>query len=283
MKRALKWIARILGGLVVLLLILGFAMYMIGGSKVNEMYELPDVALNVSDDSTTLARGAHLAGTLGCPDCHGDGLRGEELFDAPPFRVVAPNLTPAGIGSDLSDEDIERAIRHGVASDGTSLIIMPAQAYHGLADQDVAALISYVRSLPPVENDPGTTTIKAMGRMIAAGPFDSGFEVNLEPSPSSRPEIGPTAEYGAYLFGTLCHYCHGENGEGMDVPPVPESPPAPPLGPATNWTLDQFKEALRTGVTPSGRELDREFMITDITARYSDEDLEALHAFLGTL
>lgn len=87
MKSVLKWASRILGGLVVLLLILGVAFYFVGGSKLNKTYELPDVALNVSDDSAHVARGASLAASLGCTDCHGSDLGGTELFDAPPFRV----------------------------------------------------------------------------------------------------------------------------------------------------------------------------------------------------
>ena len=283
MKRALKWIARILGGLVVLLLILGFAMYMIGGSKVGEIYELPDVALNVSNDSAQVARGAHLAASIGCNDCHGDDLSGQEMFDAPPFRVVAPNLTPGGIGDQRTDAELERAIRHGVGSDGTSLIIMPAKAYHGLADEDVGALISYIRSVPAVENEPGTTKIKVMGRMLSAGPFDPAFEVTTEASPTSRPPVAPTPEYGEYLYGTLCVYCHGDNAEGMEELPIPDAPPGPGLAAAGSWELDLFKETLRTGITPAGRELDQELMPARVLGNMTDEDMEALHAFFGTL
>ncbi len=283
MRNALKWTARLLGGLLVLLLIAGFAMYMIGGSKIGETYELPDVALNVSDDSTSLAQGAHLAATLGCVDCHGQDLSGKELFDAPPFRVVAPNLTPSGIGGQRTDAQLEHAIRHGVGGDGTSLIVMPAAAYHGLADDDVSALISYIRSVPAVENEPGATQIKTMGRLIAAGPFDPALEVNLEASPSSHPEPGPTPEYGAYLFGAVCHYCHGADARGMDVPPIPESPPAPDLTASGNWTLAQFQESLRTGITPAGRQVNAEFMPYPFFGQMTDTELEALHSYFGSL
>ncbi len=282
MKPTLKWIARILGGLVVVLLIAGFTMFMIGGSNAGKTYELPDVVLNVSDDSSSVAHGAHLANTLGCTDCHAEDLSGQELFDAPPFRVVAPNLTPAGLGGQRTDAQLEHTIRHGVAGDGTSVIIMPSAAFHGLADEDVSALISYIRSVSPIENNPGTTEIKLMGKLLSVGPFDPGFEVNLDASPTAKPEAGITSEYGAYLFGTVCHYCHGENGQGMEVPPIPESPPAPSLAAAGNWPLDQFISTIRTGVTPAGRQIDNDFMPFEVFGQMTDAELAALHAYAAT-
>ncbi|MDX1439392.1 MAG: c-type cytochrome [Rubricoccaceae bacterium] len=283
MKSVLKWTGRILGGLIVLLLILGVVFYFVGGSKVNKTYELPDVALTVSDDSAQVAHGAHLAATLGCTDCHTEDLSGQVMIDAPPFKVVAPNLTPAGIAAQRTDAQLEHAIRHGVSGDGTSVVIMPSLAYHGLSDGDVSALISYLRSVPAVENEPGQTQIKLMGRLLSAGPFDPAFEVNLDPSPTSNPEIGPTVEYGRYRYQTVCTYCHGENGGGMEVPPVPESPPAPGMEAAGNWTLDQFIQTMRTGVTPAGRELNAEFMPYEVFGQMSDDEMAALHAYFGTL
>ena len=99
----------------------------------------------------------------------------------------------------------------------------------------------------------------------------------------SRPPVGPTREYGEYLYGTLCVYCHGDHAEGMEELPMPDAPPSPGLAAAGLWELDLFKETLRTGITPAGREMDQELMPARVLGNMTDEDMEALHAFFGTL
>lgn len=284
MKKVLKWAGIGLGGLVVLLLIAGFAVYMKGGSNLTATYDIPDTPLTIVSDSAALARGEHLTATMGCQDCHTPNLSGTVMVDDTPFRVVASNLTPSGVGASYSDTDFERAIRHGVRPDGTALLIMPSLAYNGIADEDMAAIIAYLRSLEPIDNSLPTTEVRTMGRMLAAGPLDPGFEVNPARSPSSRPPIGPTAEYGAYLFGTTCFYCHGEDGQGLERPPGPPGGiPSPSFEASARWSLDEFKQTLRTGVAPGGRELNQEFMPWQFTARMTDDELEGLYRHIQAL
>ncbi len=80
-----------------------------------------------------------------------------------------------------------------------------------------------------------------------------------------------------------CRDCHGERLQGVEHPPHPGSPPAPALAAAGQWSLDEFKETLRTGVTPGGKTLDPEFMPWPATAHMTDDELAALHAHLATL
>jgi cytochrome c553 len=281
MKKALKWTGIGLGALVGLLVAAAGVAYLVGSSRLSRTYEVPAVALAVSADSAAVARGAYLAVTSGCQDCHGASLGGQVMADELPFRLVAPNLT--ALAARYSDADFERAIRHGVGADGRALLIMPSATYHGFADEDVAALIAYIRSVPAVENDLPPMEVRPLGRLIAAGPFDPAMEVNVEPSPATRPPVGPTAAYGAYRYGTLCTYCHGAGGEGMEEPPGPPGmPPVPALAAAARWSLAEFTRALRTGVTPGGRQMD-EAMPWTMTARMTDDELAALHAHVTTL
>ncbi len=69
----------------------------------------------------------------------------------------------------------------------------------------------------------------------------------------------------------------------MDVPPIPESPPAPDLTASGNWTLAQFQESLRTGITPAGRRVNAEFMPYPFFGQMTDTELKALHAYFGSL
>ena len=118
MKTFLKWTGIVLGSLLVLAIIGGFALYTKGSRSIQAAHAVEVAALTVPTDSASLARGAHLAGVFGCVDCHGDDLAGQEMGDAPPFRLVASNLTPGGIGREYTPADWDRAIRHGVGQDG---------------------------------------------------------------------------------------------------------------------------------------------------------------------
>jgi mono/diheme cytochrome c family protein len=281
----LKRIAIGLGLLVAVLLIALAAAYAVGSSKVDRVHDVQTARLAIAADSATVARGAHLVAINGCRDCHGEDLSGQVFADAPPFRIVASNLTPGkgGIGATYTPEDFDRAVRHGVKPDGRSVFVMPSAAYHqGISDADMAALIAYLQHLPPVDNALPQTEVRLLGRLLSAGPLDPAFEVNVEPARSEAPAPGATAEYGAYLAAT-CAYCHGPGLEGVERPPNPESPPAPSLAAAARWTPDEFKETLRTGITPSGKALDPTFMPWTFTAHMTDTELEALHAHVRTV
>ena len=88
--------------------------------------------------------------------CHGDNLAGDTLVDDFAFaRIAASNLTSGrgGIGGTYSDIDYVRAIRHGVGNDGKGLPIMPSEAFNKFSDHDLGAMIAYLKTLPPVDNE----------------------------------------------------------------------------------------------------------------------------------
>lgn len=111
-------------------------------------------------------RGAYLTQIMDCAGCHmprgADGAPMPELglsggsvgFEIPGLGIFwPPNLTPAvtGLGG-WSDEEIAAAIRTGVTPDGRILApAMPWAAYAALSDDDVIAMIAYLRTLPPFE------------------------------------------------------------------------------------------------------------------------------------
>ena len=288
MNGVIKGIGRAIGGLLAVVLMVAGAMYAVGGSNIAKTYDVPELArLNVTGDSAQVAHGAHLADIYGCRDCHGEDLAGNVLEDAPPFRIVASNLTrgEGGIARRYEVEDWDRAIRHGVRPNGRALLVMPSAAFHSIADEDVAALIAYLQTVEPVDRELPPTRFKPLGRVLAAAPMKAmlDFEVRPERARADRPAPGPTAEYGAYLAG-VCAYCHGEDLQGMEQPPGPPGMiPAPSLVAAGAWPLDDFKRALRTGEAPGGRVLNADFMPLALTKAMTDEELEALHTYFGTL
>lgn len=172
----------------------------------------------------SVARGAYLVqGPMGCGNCHTpmgpDGFIEDQelagrLVDAnEAFTAIAPNITPAGLVGDWTDAELARAIREGLRPDGSVIgPPMPFAMYRGLGDDDLMSVVAYLRTLPPVEHDPG----------------QSVYHVPLPPSYGPpvgtvvAPERGVSVEYGAYLAGPVAHCmeCHtpmGPNGPMLDT------------------------------------------------------------------
>ena len=172
----------------------------------------------------SVARGAYLVqGPMGCGNCHTpmgpDGFIVDQelagrLVDAnDAFTAIAPNITPAGLVGDWTDAELTRAIREGLRPDGSVIgPPMPFAMYRGLGDDDLMSVVAYLRTLPPVEHDPG----------------QSEYHVPLPPSYGPpvgtvvAPERGVSVEYGAYLAGPVAHCmeCHtpmGPNGPMLDT------------------------------------------------------------------
>lgn len=288
MKRLLKWVGLGLGGLVLLLLAAVAVMYFQGGAAIDEPLTLDDEPLAVSADSAMLARGEYLVNTHACRDCHGAELAGQVFAEAPPFLAVASNLTAGagGIGSGYSDADWERAIRHGVGANGRRLIIMPSALYNALSDDEVSAMIAYLKSVPPIDNALPQTEVRPMGRILTAtGAFytaDTPID-HTKAHTAAAPPHAATEEYGRYRVQTLCTYCHGPDLHGGDEPVEPGTPLPPDLFSVTAWSLDQFKTAMRTGVTPSGHELNPMIMPWTAFQHMDDAEIEAIYKYLQTL
>lgn len=102
-----------------------------------------------------LERGRHLVTVVAqCTHCHGPDLAGAPLADDPFIgRLHASNLTrgQGGVGAVLSDADWIAALRQGVSRSGRSLLLMPAAGLAALTDADLAAIVAYVRQVPPVD------------------------------------------------------------------------------------------------------------------------------------
>ena len=119
-------------------------------------------------------RGEYLVELLGCGACHTEGaLEGAPQMDRAlagssigiaytnpmdtkaPGIVFPPNITPdeaTGIGL-WSDEQIELAIRTGLAGHaGRRIAVMPWQGYAKMSDEDLTAIVSYLRSIEPVQH-----------------------------------------------------------------------------------------------------------------------------------
>jgi cytochrome c553 len=283
MKKILRRIGIGLAIVLILLVIAGFALMHSGKSKATATVTVSGLIESAPSDSASLARGLHLSHTHVCRDCHGQSFEGKVFAEAPPFRIVAPNLTSGqgGVASRYRTiQDWDRAIRYGVRPDGTALLVMPSRAFHHLSDADAGALIALLQSLPPVDNVLPEREIKPLGQvLLATGGIDIASEVHTAPDRKPAPPYGATPEYGGYIVSNLCAYCHGEDlggGPALD----PSTPPPPSLAASSAWPLDAFATAIRTGVTPDGRQLNGLMMPLVSFSQFTDEEIQALHGYI---
>lgn len=316
-----KWRRRLLIGLgaflglVVVVLISAFAYIQLSWDR---LYERPVPQVTAPSDPDTVARGEYIFKyTAICWMCHGSegdidaAPAGGEEFDlrdvGPPggFGVFyAANLTPdtdTGLGA-WSDGEIFRALREGLDQEGRVLQIMPFEWYRGMSDEDLLAIVAYMKSLPPVHNPVPANRLNFVPKALLA------FKVIKPQPPVTEPIIapapGPTIEYGKYLSSHLssCAECHTPRNpqtgqfymdrpftgqsltfeeEGIAITP-PNLTPDQETGIGT-WTEDQFLTAIRTGVRPDGHVIMPMFMPWLIYRELSDDDLRAIYRYLQSL
>jgi len=292
-----RWIRRIgftIGAVVALICIAVGVVYAVSESRFRRTYSVPPEPVAVSTDSAVLARGEHLVSAIaGCADCHGEGLRGNVMIDASPMgRLVAPNLTAGqgGIGAELTPAIIERAVRHGVGRNDRALRIMPSQDFQYMSDDDLRAVVSYVKSLPPANNQLSPSHLLLLPRALMVAGVMPVLPAEVLRDSAAQPMTvtpGPTPQYGAYI--ALVAGCKGCHGPGLSGGKIAAGDPA--WGPAANltpsgnlgtWTEAQFIQTLRTGKRPDGSAL-KAPMPWKTVGRMTDDELHALWLYLRSV
>ena len=293
MKRFLRWGGYAVLSLAAVLAVAYGAVYGYTEYRLGRKYDVPRMALALSADSEVIAKGRHIATVRGCVDCHGPELAGRLFIDGGPVGVLyASNLTSGagGVADVYSDADLIAAIRHGVRPSGEPLWFMPSQEFNVLSDEDVSALVSYIRSLEPVDNLLEPSTVGPLGRLLfAIGklPLAPAELIDHDAVRAPAPEAGATAEYGAYL-ATGCTGCHRSDFSGGKITGTP--PDFPPASNITrdeetgigSWSEEDFRRALTTGVRPDGSQL-RPEMPWQLTAQMEEHELRALWLYLRSL
>lgn len=296
--RAKKLWVKIVGTLGAGVLTLVFAAIAVfGGKGLVEIYfpgapEAPDLA--VEGTAEQVARGEYLV-NVSCINCHSavnennmpTGTHpmsgGFNLLEAEGFGFIgqlsAENLTPGGKLADYSDGELFRALRGSVMKDGRKMVMMAYMPYGQLSDDDIQAIIAYLRSLPAAPSGSLTgDNINFIGAlMLGAGLFGQSAPQAAETI--AAPPAGATAEYGKYVasFGE-CRGCHGPEMTGAEatlvLPAVPNPRPY-----VSTLTEEQFTEMMRTGIKPSGVAF-QPSMPWQNAAKMSAEDLAALYVYL---
>lgn len=259
-------------------------------SSLDKVYEVPLPKVERSTDPVVIARGKHIAESIGAcanSDCHGNDIGGGKTADIGPLgKFTAPNISAGGLGAAYSDAEIFRLIRHGVKRDGRGVRFMPSHEINWMSDADVIATISYLRTMPPVQKPNGPFEVGLLGKILDRFdmiPIDIArridhSKVELAPPPS------PDAKYGSFI-GRGCTGCHGPTLSGGPIPGAPPELPIPlNLTPdATGlkgWTFEDFKHTLETGVNKQGKKLDP-MMPVESYAKMDETEMRALWAHLS--
>ena len=298
-------------GSVLLVCVVGGAVYV--GSRQHLSFDAPYPHVVASTDSAVVERGRYIVRVAApCASCHGDPAQKKEymtgvdvplvggvVFDIPPGKFYPRNLTPdreTGLGN-VSDSAIARALRYGVGHDGRALL--PFMEMQGLSDDDLMAVVSYLRTQAPVHNVVPQHYFNLMGKIVKA-------TVMSHPTgPSSTPPAvaprGASVETGRYIVESvaLCWACHTERSHVTGAltgprfggtkgfqddgdPNVTWSPPNITSDKETGrlgiLTEDQFVARFRQGRVIPGSP-----MPWQAFSRMSEDDLRSIYRYLKTV
>jgi mono/diheme cytochrome c family protein len=257
-----------------------------------------------------LARGAYLTkGVTPCLVCHSESVpnefgvpktgtegAGQPWFESDLSWLTVPNITPdpeTGAGN-WSDDALARAIREGIGHDGRTLFpVMPYVRLHAMSDEDVAAVVSYIRTLPPVRKQVAPSAV----------PFPVNRLINSAPQPIEgsvpEPDRSTPEKRGQYIATVAaCEECHTPRdshdqamedmafagGNVLKVQgraPVAAMNLTPSPAGIPYYTPEMFVEAMRTGHA-AGRQLS-DVMPWRFYRNMTDADLRDLFAYLKTL
>lgn len=289
MKRLLKWIGYIVGGIVGVIVVCIAVIYAISSWRMSRTYDARAESIAIPTDAASIERGHHLVLAVGkCTECHGDNLAGKMMGDDFAFaRLGASNLTAGkgGIGATYKDADYVRSIRYGVRADGKPLLFMPSEAFTHFNDADLGAIIAYLKTVPPVDATIPPPRIGPIARALSVMtefPLIPARLINRKTPRAAPVPVGVTKEYGLYLLQTGgCTTCHNVNlsgGAKIQGVQVANLTPAG-LG---KWSETDFTKALRTGVRPDGRILSA-VMPWPGTRHLTDEEFRAMWMYLQSL
>ena len=201
------------------------------------------------------------------------------MFDEPMIgRVVAPNLTTAVLK--YNDAELVGIIRNGVRPGGRSMMIMPAEVFGLLTDEDLGRIIAFLKSLPAVEGPGPSVSLGPVGRIgVAVGKFKTVAQLTVDavPPPDAKSD---EAAFGRYLARTACAQCHGTDLRGASNPDFT----SPGLQIVAAYSPESFSQLLRTGVALGGRNLETMSPVArKLLSHLTDSEIAALYSYLHTL
>jgi mono/diheme cytochrome c family protein len=235
---------------------------------------LPGLARGQSDGEL-VTKGRYVFAAAGGCACHtepkGTPNAGARAFPIPFGTVYSTNITQdkeTGLGA-WTDQEIENALVKGISKNGSRILpVMPYEKYSGMAQDDLKALIAYLRTLKPAKKTiPELRTRVPFLRRLGIPVYLQLF-ADFGATPARAPVTG--IQRGRYLVDhvALCGDCHtprnslGVPSQSLYMAGATEQ--NGPLGEAVpnitpdketgigEWRRDDIAELLRTGIKPDG-------------------------------
>lgn len=283
-----------------------------GGAMSFPNTPYPD--LSATTDPAVIERGRYLAlGPAHCNQCHSvddrtdfagvatSPLDGGFSFPMGPIATSwAPNLTPhptTGIGR-YTDAELARTLRYGIRPNHSGSIFMKLSAAD-LSEEDIVAVLSFLRAQPPVDHDVPESEVHALGRMM--WPLFPWAARQSPPPRGVQAGSEPTLERGAYLAShvALCAACHSRydpstfepvgpvaggglpepsHGDDVDKEFVAPNLTSDPTGVTGQLDEDAFVARMR-----QGRRYPSSIMPWESFQNITDGDLRSIYRYLRSL
>ncbi|MGD0864090.1 MAG: cytochrome c [Rhizomicrobium sp.] len=269
MNLVLKWAGAVAGAAVLLGVLVWAYVYVESEAIIQRRYPLPSSTVHAATTVKAIARGKHLIAIAGCSGCHGADLHGRLLIKNAILPVWSSNLKRLT----LTDDELERAIRFGIEPDATSTWAMPSYDYTYMSEDDVIAIVSYLRALPadgPVRPEPEFDLHARIA--LLEGDLAPIAPDTLE-SPASL-DLGPRYDGGHYLARVTCGECHGTDLTGSGT--------APDLVAVAAYDRAGFFALLREGRIAPGHILKAMPQLARSRFHYfADYEIDALYDYLA--
>ncbi|EJE54890.1 cytochrome c1, partial [Acidovorax sp. CF316] len=223
MKRWIQWTACSALALGVLVAATAATGLYLAEQKRNRYIDVKPRPVAYTTEAQTIERGRYLFSSRGCTDCHGAAGTGREFVnDGKGTRLAGPNITAAGVVARYQPEDWNSAIRHGVKPNGRPLLVMPSEDYNRLTNDDLNALVSYIRQLPAKEGTPAAIELPRPAWVLYGLGLipDAAARIDHQLAPSRPVPAGVTVANGQYV-ANMCIGCHGANLAGGKIPGGP--------------------------------------------------------------
>lgn len=285
-RQLIKWILIVIGSLVGLGVIGIAIVYVIVGNDLSRTFDVTGTSIVVMDDKASVAEGERLARVHGCAGrCHGDDVNGAVFFEVPDgTRVFAADL--AAVVRLYSIDQLELVIRHGIRPNGTSVIgAMPSNMFYHLSDRDLGAIIAYLKSQQPVQMQLPENKIGPITRLLffyldwKVGTLLTAEKIDHD-VPRTDYSEAVSMSHGRYLAITSCSECHGDDLRGTPNGFVP----SPSLAIVAAYSLDEFRNLMRTGEPIGDRKLDVMVLMAEDRFSYlNDREVASLHTYLQKL
>jgi mono/diheme cytochrome c family protein len=289
MKKVARYLVIGMGVLLVAMLVTMCAVILVSKNREARTYAIRPEPIERAAGDEALSEGKRLFFARGCADCHAEDGTGKVIVDAAVGRFVGTNLSR--VVRERSDEDLLRAIRHGISAEGKPLVLMPSKEYNRMSNREVARIIAFLRTLKPSKGVEERCEVRPLGRLLHVfGKMNlfNAEDIDHDETPPPAPEPAETVEYGAYL-AIGCMSCHGERLSGGPIPGAPVDAVGIPKNLTLHesglksWTKADFARAVREGKRPDGAAINPKFMPWTTLSHMSDVEVGAIWTYLESL